>query len=380
MYSRIIQPPKEKSFFLFGPRGTGKSSWAKSQFPRAVYLDLLESALFNDLLARPERLEGLIPQGFQDWIVIDEVQKIPELLDEVHRLIEKYHYKFVLTGSSARKLKRKGVNLLAGRALTYFMYPLTVEELGKDFRLDHSLQFGHLPSACVESDPKKYLESYVKTYLQEEVQQEGLTRNLGAFSRFLEVASFSQGSILNVSEISRECATERKVVENYFGILEDLLLACRLPVFTKRAKRRMVTHCKLYFFDAGVFRTLRPAGPLDRPEEAEGAAFETLFFQELRAVNAYHDLGYNLSYWRTSNNQEVDFIAYGKGGIKAFEIKRSGRISRYDLSGLKSFLKDYPMAQSYLVYGGQREEHIEGIRLLPIINCLKELPDLLKSR
>lgn len=379
MYSRIIQPPKGKSFFLFGPRGTGKSSWTRSQFPQAITLDLLESALFTDLLARPERLEGFIPPGFQDWIVIDEVQKIPELLDEVHRLIEKHHFKFVLTGSSARKLRRKGVNLLAGRALTYFMYPLTVEELGNNFRLDHSLQFGHLPSAYVESDPKRYLESYVKTYLQEEVQQEGLTRNLGAFSRFLEAASFSQGSVLNTSEVSRECAIERKVVENYFGILEDLLLACRLPVFTKRSKRRMIAHPKFYFFDAGVFRTLRPMGPLDRPEEIDGAALETLLFQELRAVNAYHNLDYTLYYWRTSDGQEVDFIAYGKGGIKAFEIKRTSRISKNDLSGLKCFLKEYPTAKAYFVYGGQRQEFLDGITALPILDCLKKLPDLLAT-
>ena len=198
MYSRILNPPSNKSFFLFGPRGTGKSSWVKGKFPAALYLDLLESEVHNDLLAHPQRLEKMIPAGFNDWIILDEVQKIPELLDEVHRLIEKHRYKFVLTGSSARKLRKKGVNLLAGRALTYHMHPLTTAELGGDFRLDHSLAFGHLPCAYTENDPKRYLDSYVKTYLLEEVQQEGLTRNLGAFSRFLEAPSFSQGSALNI--------------------------------------------------------------------------------------------------------------------------------------------------------------------------------------
>ena len=217
MYSRILNPPSNKSFFLFGPRGTGKSSWVKGKFPVALYLDLLESEVHNDLLAHPQRLEKMIPAGFNDWIILDEVQKIPELLDEVHRLIEKHRYKFVLTGSSARKLRKKGVNLLAGRALTYHMHPLTTAELGGDFRLDHSLAFGHLPCAYTENDPKRYLDSYVKTYLLEEVQQEGLTRNLGAFSRFLEAASFSQGSALNISSVARDCAVERKVVENYFS-------------------------------------------------------------------------------------------------------------------------------------------------------------------
>src|SRR3990167_7325263 len=225
MYSRLIQPPKNKSFFLFGPRGTGKTTWVKFHFAKAVYLDLLEAELFNDLLANPQRLENLIPKNFDDWVVIDEVQRIPELLNEVHRLIEKNKYKFILTGSSARKIRRKGVNLLAGRALSYHLYPLTVVELGKDFDLSHSLNYGQLPCVYTEENPKAYLESYVKTYLEEEIQQEGFTRNLGAFSRFLEAASFSQGSVLNISSVARDCSVERKVVENYFTILEDLLIA-----------------------------------------------------------------------------------------------------------------------------------------------------------
>src|SRR3989304_8916464 len=229
MYTRLLKPPKAKSFFLFGPRGTGKTTWVKSVFPEAVYIDLLEAELFNDLLANSQRLGNFIPQSFRDWVIIDEVQKIPELLSEVHRLIEKYKYKFVLTGSSARKLRQKGHNLLAGRALTYSMYPFTVLELGKDFNLNHSLRYGQLPSVYTEENPKRYLESYVKTYLEEEVRQEGLTRNLGAFTRFLEAASFSQGSILNISSVARECSIERKVVENYFTILEDLLIASRMP-------------------------------------------------------------------------------------------------------------------------------------------------------
>ena len=377
MYSRLIKSPDNKSFFLFGPRGTGKTTWVKQAFPNAVYIDLLESRLFNDLLADPQRLVNFIPNNFNDWIIIDEVQKIHELLNEVHRLIEKHKYKFILTGSSARKLRRKGPNLLAGRALNYSMHPLTAIELGKDFDLNHSLMFGNLPSVYVESNPKDYLESYIKTYLQEEIQQEGLTRNLSRFSRFLEAASFSQGSVLNISEVSRECAIERKVVENYFTILEDLLLAYKVPIFTKRAKRRLVAHPKFYFFDVGIYRTLRPMGPLDAPEEVEGISFESLLFQELKAINDYYGLGYKIYYWRTSNNLEVDFVLYGERGLKAFEIKRRGRVPSSELRGLKAFLKDYPTAKAYYIYGAERRMSDGDIDIISLDYALKNLPAIL---
>lgn len=377
MYSRLIEPPKDKSFFLFGPRGTGKTTWVKSKFAKALYLDLLEAEVFNDLLANPQRLENFIPKEFDDWIIIDEVQRVPELLNEIHRLIEKNKYKFILTGSSARKIRRKGVNLLAGRALSYNLYPLTSVELGKDFNLSHSLAFGQLPCVYSDKNPKAYLESYVKTYLEEEVQQEGLTRNLGAFSRFLEAASFSQGSALNISSVARDCSIERKVVENYFTILEDLLIAYRIPVFTKRAKRRVVNHPKFYFFDVGLYRTLRPAGPLDMPEEIDGHALETLFLQELQAINTYLRLGYNIFYWMTSNNMEVDFVLYGNKGLKAFEIKRAGKASSSMLKGLKAFQKDYPSAKAYFIYGGERYLREGDIEILPVKDALKELPKIL---
>jgi len=379
MYSRLLKQPPSKSFFLFGPRGTGKTTWVKSTFPQAIYLDLLEAELFNDLLANPQRLENLIPPDFKNWIIIDEVQKIPSLLNEVHRLIENRKYKFILTGSSARKLRRQGTNLLAGRALTYSFHPLTATELGKNFNLNHSLQYGQLPCAYTEESPKDYLESYVKTYLEEEIRQEGLTRNLGAFARFLETASFSQGSVLNISSVARECSIERKAAENYFSILEDLLIAHRLPVFSKKSKRRLTAHSKFYFFDVGVFRTIRPMGPLDMPEQAEGVAIETLLFQELHAINSILHLGYQLYYWRTSNNVEVDFILYGEKGLFAFEIKRTNRISTAMHSGLKIFLKDYPMAKAYCVYGGKRKLFIDNIEITPIESFLKELPHILSK-
>jgi len=379
MYSRLIEPPKDKSFFLFGPRGTGKTTWVKSRFTNAVYVDLLEAEIFNDLLANPQRLENFIPKDFKNWVIIDEIQRIPELLNEVHRLIEKNRNKFILTGSSARKIRRKGVNLLAGRALSYHLYPLTAAELGEDFNLNHSLAYGHLPCVYTEKNPKAYIESYVKTYLEEEVRQEGLARNLGAFFRFLEAASFSQGAVLNISSVARDCSVERKVVENYFSILEDLLVAYRIPVFAKRAKRRLAAHPKFYFFDVGLYRTLRPIGPLDMPEEIGGHSFETLFLQELQAMNAYLKLRYNIFYWMTANNIEVDFVLYGNKGIKAFEIKRTGKPSSSMMKGLRAFQKDYPDAKTYFIYGGERQLRDGDIAILPMKDALKDIPRILSS-
>lgn len=379
MYSRILIPPLKKSFFLFGPRGTGKTTWVKERYPDAIYLDLLEARLYNQLLADPGRLESFITDSLIRPVVIDEVQRIPELLNEVHRLIENRNITFVLTGSSARKLRRSGTNLLAGRALTYHMHPLCAAELGEDFKLESSLELGNLPSVSTEPDPHRYLKSYVSTYLDEEIRQEGLTRNVGAFARFLEAASFSQGSVLNITQTARECSVERKVVENYFNILEDLLIAHHLPVFSRRAKRKLIVHPKFYFFDAGVYRAIRPKGPLDKPEEIEGAALETLFYQELLAVNDSLDLGYQIFYWRTQDGREVDFILYGERGLWAFEIKRSGRYTRKDFAGLKAFLKDYPEARAVFIYGGERPMQEGNIEVLPAEQAISNLANLISN-
>jgi len=379
MYSRSLQPPEEKSFFLFGPRGTGKTVWVRERFAESVYLDLLDSELYTEFLASPARLDRRIPPDYRGWVVLDEIQKVPAILDEVHRLIERRRLRFALTGSSARRLGRKGVNLLAGRALTLRMHPLTSRELGSDFRLRHSLRYGQLPAVYTEKDPKGFLQSYVKTYLREEVLQEGLTRNLGAFSRFLEAASFSQASVLNVSAVARDCHVERKVVEDYFSILEDLLLAVRIPVFTRKARRRMAAHPKFYFFDAGVFRAIRPRGPLDSPEEIDGAAVETLLLEEIRAWNDTLDLGYSLHYWRTAAGLEVDLVLYGERGLRAFEVKRSSRLRSEDFKSLVAFRADFPMAKCTMVYGGTRAYHEGAIRVLPLEDCLRELPELLQD-
>jgi predicted AAA+ superfamily ATPase len=380
MYKRLLEKPLKgtHSFFLFGPRGTGKTSWLRSQIPDGMYIDLLNQEIFFDLLQHPHKIENMIPKGFKDWIIIDEVQKIPELLNEVHRMIESERYKFILTGSSARTLKRKGTNLLAGRALYYKMYPLTAIELGSDFRIEKSLKFGQLPTIYAqEVKAEDYLNSYIHVYLREEVMQESLTRNAGAFARFLQIASFSQGSILNSSEIARETGIERKTVEDYFQITEDLLLAYRLPVFTKRAKRKMIAHSKFYYFDVGVYRTLRPMGPFDSPEEAEGPALESLVFQELQAINSYFEFNYEIYFWRTADKFEVDFILYGPKGLIGIEIKRSKKIDSDDLKSLKAFQSDYPTAKLYIFYGGNVRLYFDRIEAIPVSEALQILPKLL---
>lgn len=381
MYSRRLHFPVDMkdSVFLFGPRGTGKTAWLKHNFPGALYFDCLDQRILNQFLGDPSQLSNQIPANYQDWIIIDEVQKIPALLNEVHRLIESQQYRFILTGSSARALRKKGVNLLAGRALTFHMHPLVAAELGHDFNLPHALAYGLLPATFKTYDPELYLSSYVQTYLKEEVQQEALTRNISTFAKFLTVASFSQGEVLNYTSIAREVGTTRQTIVNFFDILEDLLIASRLPVFNRHAKRDMIAHNKFYYFDVGVFRSIRPIGPLDLSSEQLGPALETLFLQQARAVNHYDRLGYEFYFWRTRQQQEVDFVLYGKRGLHAFEIKHKRTVQAKDLRHLRQFQKDYPMAKCKLLYGGERCYQDQGIDIIPYQTALTELPKYLLS-
>ena len=368
-----------QSFFLFGPRGTGKTTWLKQRFPDAIYLDLLDHALYLELLARPQRLRDLIPPGHEGWVVLDEVQRTPLVLNEVHRQIEEAGRRFILTGSSARSLRRRGVNLLGGRARTYRLYPLTASEVAADFSLQRSLVHGQLPSVYTQPDPENYLASYVENYLRQEVIEEGRTRNLGAFSRFLESASFSQAAPLNVAQVARDVGVDRKTAAAYFDLLEDLLIASRVPVFARRARRRVTVHPKFYLFDAGVYRTIRPSGPLDSPEEIDGAALETLVYHELRAAIAYRSLKLQLFFWRTAAGAEVDFVAYGGDGLFAIEVKRSRTVRSGDLRGLRQFRSDYPMARCTLLFGGDRREYRDGIKLLPVADALADPTSMLTA-
>lgn len=368
--ARSFFRPPPGHFFLFGPRGTGKSTWLQAAFPEAVRVDLLAPAQQRRYAARPERLRELAAAGPAD-IAIDEVQRAPELLTVVHQLVEEPGGpRFVLTGSSARKLKRAGVDLLAGRAVVRSMHPFMAAELGPRFDLPAALDQGLLPLIWDADDPADTLSAYAGLYVQQEVQAEGLVRDLGAFHRFLEAVSFSHAAVLNTAEVARECAVRRKTVEGFIDILEDLLLAFRLPVFARRARRRVTAHPKFFFADAGVFRSLRPAGPLDRPEEARGAALEGLVAQHLRAWSDYSGAAATLAFWRTRAGSEVDFVLYGRGVFWALEVKHAARIRPADLRPLKTFAQDYPRAQTRLAYlGGERLE-IDGVLCLPAAELL----------
>jgi predicted AAA+ superfamily ATPase len=363
---RFFQPPKS-SFFLFGPRGTGKSTFVHQVFKNAVYIDLLDPERVRFFSAKPERLKEIVDANPQsNCVVIDEIQRVPDLLMMVHSLIEaKKEWRFVMTGSSARKLKRSGVNLLAGRALLHTMHPFMAAELGKLFDFNHALHHGLLPIVVASENPAEVLRSYAALYLREEVQMEGLVRNIGNFSRFLEAISFSHSSVLNITNVARDCEVERKVVEGYAGILEDILLGWRLPIFTKKAKRKLSGHPKFYLFDTGVFRSLRPHGPLDQSEEIEGQVLEGLVAQHLRAWVAYSRLKRELFFWRTRSGVEVDFVIYGPDGLWAIEVKNTRKIRPDDLRGLRSFKEEYAGSKTFFLYRGKDRLLTEGILCAP---------------
>jgi len=372
------------SFFLFGPRGTGKTSWLRQAFPDALTVDLLDPETFRACVSRPERLVELIDGRPEISVaVVDEVQKAPGLLDVVHRLIEdrsRRKIRFVLTGSSARKLRRTGGGLLGGRLSRRVMHPFLASELGERFDLEKTLGRGLLPLVLASSDPEETLRGYVSLYLKEEVQAEGLVRNIGSFARFLEAVSFSHGSVLNVSAVARECQVGQKTVEGFVEVLEDLLLGFRLRPFTRRAQRRMVQHPKFYLFDAGIFRSLRPAGPLDRKEEIGGAALEGLVAQHLRAWIDYGSPGVDLFFWRTKAGLEVDFVVYGNDEFSAIEVKSSRSVFPGDIKPLHAFLEDHPKARACLLYGGRERLRIAGVPCIPCSQFLlglspgKDLP------
>jgi predicted AAA+ superfamily ATPase len=292
----------------------------------------------------------------------------------VHSLIEKYKDKqFILTGSSARKIKRKGVDLLAGRAVIYNLYPFMAKELGNLFSFQKVLHYGLIPLVWMSQNPQDTLNAYCGLYLKEEVQMEALVRNIGSFSRFLEAVSFSHAQVLNISNVSRECEVGRKTVEGYIEILEDLLLSFKVPVFKKRAKRALIEHPKFYFFDTGIFRALRPKGFLNGSEELDGLALEGLVAQHLRTWISYRRKENFLYYWRTHSGVEVDFIVYGEDGLWAVEVKNASKINSIDLRALKSFKEDYPVAKTIFLYRGKERLKKQGILCIPCEEFLLQL-------
>lgn len=373
--------PPQSSFFLFGPRGTGKTTLLRQLYPDALRIDLLDPRSERELSARPERVIDLVGGAEPGRpVVIDEVQRVPEVLPVVHHLIEDRQVTFVLTGSSARKLRRAGHDLLGGRAVVRTLHPFLATELADRFALEPALQTGTIPLVVASDDPHDVLAAYAGLYVREEVRHEGLVRNVGDFARFLEVISFSHGSQLNVSNVAREAQVGRRTVSNFVGILVDLLLAFMLPPFTKRAARQVVLHPKFYFVDAGLFRSLRPKGPLDSPSEIGGAALEGLVVQMIRAHLAYQQRDTQMFFWRTRSGLEVDVVLYGPETLLAIEVKNSDRVRDADERGLRAFLDDYPEARAIVVYRGDRALERRGIRWVPAERFLLGLDSILQPR
>lgn len=339
-FIRQLQKPS-RSFFLFGPRATGKSTWLKASFPEHYYLDLLRNDIYFHLSSSPanfrERILGQNPET--TWIIVDEIQRLPVLLQDVHSLIEEKKYRFALSGSSARKLKRGQANLLAGRASVKHLFPLTWSEYGDAATLEDVLAFGSLPNVITDPDSRiEQLEAYVGTYLREEIKEEALTRNVPAFGRFLEVAALTNAQVTNLSNIARDAGISRSTTSTYFEILVDTLLGFWLPAWTPRAKIKEIAHPKFYFFDTGVLRGVQKMLREKISPEQQGILFETFLLHELNAHQAYADTGGNFYYWRTSSGIEIDVIWQRASTIVAIEIKSSVRWKSDYEAGFRSLM------------------------------------------
>ena len=326
-----------KSFFLFGPRATGKSTLIRQQLARdATVIDLLDSRNYLRLASRPHELEEICAAGKGGIVVIDEIQRLPELLNEVHRLIEAKGITFLLTGSSARKLRRGKANLLAGRVWKAEMFPLTREEI-PGFDLDRYLFYGGLPAVYLSRYPDEELDAYVNTYLKEEIMAEGLIRKLPPFSRFLRSIALANGEVINFTKLANDCQVPPSTVNEYVGLLEDTLIGFMLPAWTQSRKRKAIKSAKFYFFDPGITHVLAGTRALDRNSDLYGKSFEQFIGMELRAYLSYRRKRLPLSYWRSTHGQEVDFLV---GGELAIEVKSSARVNKGDFKGLRCLAEE----------------------------------------
>ena len=378
MFNRNLILPEAgaESFFLWGPRQTGKSTLLRQTYKNARWVDLLKSEEFRRYLAHPEVLREEIEATATDpgqQIVIDEIQKAPALLDEVHWLIENHGLHFALCGSSARKVKRGAANLLGGRAIRYELHGLCAGELGRDFELDRLLNHGYLPRIYQADRPNRMLDAYIADYLKEEVAAEGLVRSLPTFSDFLDIAAFSDGQIVNFSNIARDCGVSSHTVKNYFRILEDTLLASWLPAYRRRPKRRVISAPKFYFSDVGIVNRLARRGELLVGSENYGKAFENWVFHELSTYLSYNESDAKLSYWRLASGVEVDFVL-GDMHI-AIEAKSTARTHDGHLKGLRSIITDYPRIQRRIVVSREARARrtSDGIEVMPAADFVERL-------
>jgi len=366
-----FQDVETNSIFLWGARQTGKSTLLKMRFPGVRYIDLLKSDEFARYSRRPALLReelSLLPKN--ELIIIDEIQKIPALLDEVHWLISNHHLRFILSGSSARKLRRSGVNLLGGRAIRKHLYPFVSVEI-PEFDIVKACNNGMLPPHYLVENATNRLQAYVGDYLQQEIKAEALTRNLNTFTRFLEVAALSNGEILNYNNISLECGVSAPTVKEYFSILEETLIAYIIPAFTRNVKRRVIQSPKFYYFDVGIANFLLKRTSVNPGSPEFGHAFEHLIMQEIIAYIGYFRPLQNLSYWRTSSGYEVDVII-GNAEV-AIEIKSSDEVQSHHTKGLKAFSEEFPNCRLIVVSLDKYARRLNNVEVYPALEFLSML-------
>lgn len=373
MFSRkqtLIDAGNE-SLFLWGARQTGKSTLLKELYPNAVWFNLLLSDVYEKLTKNPSFLrENLLAQPEKKVVVIDEIQRVPELLNEIHWLISNKGNQFILSGSSARKIIRGGFNLLGGRALRHELYPLVSAEI-PDFNLLQALNNGLLPRHYLASNPKRLISAYIGNYLKDEIAAEAKIRNIQSFSRFLEAAAFSNGEMVNYANIAADCGVSAPTVKEYFQILEDTLIGRFVPSYQKKPKRRVINAPKFYFFDVGIVNYLLKRGSIEIGSEVFGNAFEHFIYHEIFAHSQYSGIGFSVSYWRTASQLEVDFIL-GDNEV-AIEVKSTSTISARHLNGLKKFCEEYKVKHRLVVCNEPFPRLIDNILVLPWKDFLQRL-------
>ena len=373
MFTRkqILTGADNESLFLWGARQTGKSTLLKTLFPDAILFDLLKSDVYRRYLTDPQQFrETILAQTSKNLVIVDEIQKIPELLDEIHWLITNHNIRFILSGSSPRKIIRSGANLLGGRALRYELYPLIESEI-PDFDLLKALNNGMLPRHYLADNPKKMIDAYIGNYLKDEIIAEAKIRNINAFNQFLGAAAFSNGEMVNYSNIASDCGVSHNTVKEYFQILEDTLIGRFVPSFQKKPKRRVILSPKFYYFDVGIANNLLKRGKIEMASEAFGNSFEHFIYQELYAHSKYSDKNYPISFWRTTSQMEVDFIL-GDHEV-ALEIKGTDNVQTRHLKGLKSFSEEYTVKKMIIVSNDPIERKIGDLTVMPWRLFLKAL-------